>query len=42
MRLINSITAFLLILAVVGGFASTPVSAQTYPTYSFSLSADRR
>ena len=38
MRLTNSITAFLLILAVVGSFASTPVSAQTYPTYSFSLS----
>jgi len=38
MRLKNSIIASLLILAVVGSFASPTVLAQTYPTYSFSLS----
>ncbi len=37
MRLRISITAFLLVLTVASSFASTPGSAQTYPTYSFSL-----
>ena len=38
MRLTNSTIACLLVLAVVGSFASSPVSGQPYPTYSFSLS----
>jgi hypothetical protein len=38
MQLTNSIVASLLILVVVGSFTSSLVSAQTYPTYSFSLS----
>ncbi len=38
MRLTNSVVASLLIFAVAGSFVSPQVSAQTYPTYSFSLS----
>ena len=38
MRLGNSLLVYLLILGVVGSFAASPVSGQTYPTYSFWLS----
>ncbi|MGP8069327.1 MAG: hypothetical protein ACLP5V_05510 [Candidatus Bathyarchaeia archaeon] len=38
MRLTSSIIAYVLILAAVVSFALSPVSAQTYPTDSFSLS----
>jgi hypothetical protein len=38
MRLKNAIIAYLLILGVVGGFASPPVSGQAYQTSQFSLS----
>ena len=38
MRLTNSVFVCLLILAVVGSIAQFPVSGQTNPTYSFSLS----
>jgi len=38
MRITKSILACSLILAVVGSFASYPVSGQTNPTYSFSFS----